>query len=83
MTGRPVAEVTGRGTGIDEAGHARKVSVIEQALDRHRPDKADALDVLAKVGGLEIAGLAGLMLGAAAARVPVVLDGILLPAPPP
>ena len=77
MTGRPVAEVTGRGTGIDEAGHARKVSVIEQALDRHRPDKADALDVLAKVGGLEIAGLAGLMLGAAAARVPVVLDGFI------
>jgi len=77
MTGRPVAEVTDRGTGIDEAGHARKVSVIEQALDRHRPDKADALDVLAKVGGLEIAGLAGLMLGAAAARVPVVLDGFI------
>ncbi|HMZ98534.1 MAG TPA: nicotinate-nucleotide--dimethylbenzimidazole phosphoribosyltransferase [Nitrospira sp.] len=77
MTGRPVAEVTDRGTGIDEAGHARKVSVIEQALNRHRPDKADALDVLAKVGGLEIAGLAGLMLGAAAARVPVVLDGFI------
>ncbi|ULA58145.1 MAG: nicotinate-nucleotide dimethylbenzimidazole-P phosphoribosyl transferase [Nitrospira sp.] len=77
MTGRPVADVTGRGTGIDEAGHARKVSIIEQALDRHRPDKGDALDVLAKVGGLEIAGLAGLMLGAAAARVPVVLDGFI------
>lgn len=77
MTGRPVAEVTGRGTGIDEAGQARKVSVIQQALDRHRPDRADALDVVAKVGGLEIAGLAGLMLGAAAARVPVVLDGFI------
>ncbi len=77
MTGRPVAEVTGRGTGIDEAGHARKVAVIQQALDRHRLDHADALDVLAKVGGLEIAGLAGLMLGAAAARVPVVLDGFI------
>ena len=77
MTGRPVAEVTGRGTGIDEAGHTRKVSVIEQALDRHRPDRADAFDVLAKMGGLEIAGLAGLMLGAAAARVPVVLDGFI------
>lgn len=77
MTGRPVAEVTGRGTGIDDAGHARKVGVIQQALDRHRPDRADALDVLAKVGGLEIAGLAGLMLGAAAARVPVVLDGFI------
>ncbi|MBP8116874.1 MAG: nicotinate-nucleotide--dimethylbenzimidazole phosphoribosyltransferase, partial [Nitrospira sp.] len=77
MTGVVVAEVTGRGTGIDAAGHARKVAVIEQALDRHRPNRADAIDVLAKVGGLEIAGLAGLILGAAAARVPVVLDGFI------
>jgi nicotinate-nucleotide--dimethylbenzimidazole phosphoribosyltransferase len=77
MTGRPVAEVTGRGTGIDEAGHARKVAVIEQALDRHRPNRADAIDALVKVGGLEIAGLAGLILGAAAGRVPVVLDGFI------
>jgi nicotinate-nucleotide--dimethylbenzimidazole phosphoribosyltransferase len=77
MTGRPVAEVTGRGTGIDEAGHAHKVAVIAQALDRHRPNRADAIDVLAKVGGLEIAGLAGLILGAAAARIPVVLDGFI------
>lgn len=77
MTGRTAAEVTGRGTGIDEAAHAHKVMVIQQALDRHRPNHADALDVLAKVGGLEIGGLAGLMLGAAAARVPVVLDGFI------
>jgi nicotinate-nucleotide--dimethylbenzimidazole phosphoribosyltransferase len=77
MTGRPVFEVTGHGTGIDEAAHAHKVAIIQQALDRHRPDQADALDVLAKVGGLEIAGLAGLILGAAAARVPVVLDGFI------
>ena len=77
MTGRPVAEVTGRGTGIDDAAHAHKIAIIQQALDRHRPDRADALDVLAKVGGLEIAGLAGLILGAAAARVPVVLDGFI------
>ncbi|WHZ15084.1 MAG: Nicotinate-nucleotide--dimethylbenzimidazole phosphoribosyltransferase [Nitrospira sp.] len=77
MTGRPVAEVTGRGTGIDEAAHAHKVMVIQEALDRHRPDRTDALDTLAKVGGLEIGGLAGLMLGAAAARVPVVLDGFI------
>lgn len=77
MTGRPVAEVTGRGTGIDEAGQARKVTVIQHALDLHRPDRTDALDVLAKVGGLEIGGLAGLILGAAAARVPVVLDGFI------
>ena len=77
MTGRPAAEVTGRGTGIDESVHAHKVTVIQQALERHRPNQADSLDVLAKVGGLEIAGLAGLILGAATARVPVVLDGFI------
>jgi nicotinate-nucleotide--dimethylbenzimidazole phosphoribosyltransferase len=77
MTGRPVADVTGRGTGIDEAAHARKVTVIQQALERHALDRRETMDVLAKVGGLEIAGLAGLMLGGAAARVPVVLDGFI------
>lgn len=77
MTGRLVGDVTGRGTGIDEAAHARKVSVIQQALNLHHPDRTDALDVLAKVGGLEIGGLAGLMLGASAAKVPVVLDGFI------
>ncbi|MBS0172140.1 MAG: nicotinate-nucleotide--dimethylbenzimidazole phosphoribosyltransferase [Nitrospira sp.] len=77
MTGRPVADVTGRGTGIDDAGHVHKIQVIQEALERHCPDRTDALDVLAKVGGLEIAGLAGLILGAAAARVPVVLDGFI------
>ncbi|MBI5776586.1 MAG: nicotinate-nucleotide--dimethylbenzimidazole phosphoribosyltransferase [Nitrospirae bacterium] len=77
MTGRPVSEVTGRGTGIDDTTHVRKVSVIERSLNLHRPDRADALDVLAKVGGLEIGGLAGLILGATAARVPVVLDGFI------
>src|SRR5579884_234978 len=77
LTGKPVAEVTGRGTGIDDAAHARKVSVIERALDRHRPNPGDPVDVLAKVGGLEIGGLAGLLLGAAAARMPVVLYGFI------
>jgi nicotinate-nucleotide--dimethylbenzimidazole phosphoribosyltransferase len=77
MTGRPVMEVTGRGTGIDDATHGRKVSVIERSLSLHRPDRTDALGVLAKVGGLEIGGLAGLILGAAAVRVPVVLDGFI------
>ncbi|TAJ25087.1 MAG: nicotinate-nucleotide--dimethylbenzimidazole phosphoribosyltransferase [Nitrospirae bacterium] len=77
MTGQPVALVTGRGTGIDEEGYVRKVAVIEAALALHRPDPNDPLDVLAKVGGLEIAGLAGLILGAAAHRVPVVLDGFI------
>ena len=69
--------MTGRGTGINDTAHARKVSVIQQALDLHRPDRADALDVLSKVGGLEIGGLAGLILGAASARVPIVLDGFI------
>ena len=77
MTGRSVSEVTGRGTGIDDASHARKIDVIQRGLAFHRLDRADALQVLAKVGGLEIAGLAGLMLGAAAARIPVVLDGFI------
>jgi nicotinate-nucleotide--dimethylbenzimidazole phosphoribosyltransferase len=77
VTGQPVSVVTGRGTGIDDATYAHKVSVIERALERHRPDPADPIDVLAKVGGLEIGGLAGLLLGAAAARIPVVLDGFI------
>lgn len=77
MTDRSVAEVTGRGTGLDDAGRVHKIQVIEQALERHRPDRNDPLDLLAKVGGLEIAGLAGLILGAAAARLPVVLDGFI------
>ena len=77
MTGRSVAEVTGRGTGIDDAGHARKIDVIQRALALHRLDSTHAMEVLAKVGGLEIGGLAGLMLGAAAARIPVVLDGFI------
>ncbi len=77
ITGAPVGQVTGRGTGVDEAGLARKVAAIETALRVNRPNPADALDVLAKVGGLEIAGLAGVMLGAAARRVPVVIDGFI------
>lgn len=77
MVGKAPAEVTGRGTGLDDAGYARKVAVIEQAIQRHAPDPADPLDVLAKVGGFEIAGLTGLILGGAAARVPVVLDGFI------
>jgi len=77
LTHRPVAEVTGRGTGVGDAGLAHKVVVIECALAVNRPDPADALDVLSKVGGFEIGGLAGVMLGAAARRVPVVIDGFI------
>ena len=77
MTRRLVSEVTGRGTGIDDASHAHKIDVIQRALDFHRLDFRNAMEVLAKVGGLEIGGLAGLMLGAATARIPVVLDGFI------
>ena len=77
MCGESVKDVTGLGTGIDEHALARKISVIEQALVYHRPDPHDAMDVLAKVGGLEIAGMAGLILGSAVASVPVVLDGFI------
>jgi nicotinate-nucleotide--dimethylbenzimidazole phosphoribosyltransferase len=77
LTGRPVAQVTGRGTGLDDAGLARKVAVIERALAVNRPDPRDPFDVLMKVGGLEIAGLVGVILGAAAHRLPVVVDGFI------
>jgi nicotinate-nucleotide--dimethylbenzimidazole phosphoribosyltransferase len=77
ITGRAVAEVTGRGTGIDDEQLRHKVAVIQRALDVNRPDPKDGLDVLAKVGGFEIGGLAGLILGAAAQRKPVVLDGFI------
>src|SRR5262245_22830503 len=66
VTGAPVRDVTGRGTGIDGRAWERKVAVIERALARNRPDSEDALDVLAKVGGYEIGALIGVILGAAA-----------------
>lgn len=77
LTGLPVAQVTGRGTGVDEAGLARKVEAVEAALAVNRPDPQDAFDVLQKVGGFEIAGLAGVIIGAASHRVPVVIDGFI------
>ncbi|HTS15755.1 MAG TPA: nicotinate-nucleotide--dimethylbenzimidazole phosphoribosyltransferase [Candidatus Sulfotelmatobacter sp.] len=76
LTGRRPAEVTGRGTGIDDDMLARKVEVIEGAL-RRLPEGAEAVTVLAEVGGLEIAALAGFVLGAAARRIPVVIDGVI------
>lgn len=77
FTGKQPASVTGRGTGLDDNGLRRKIEVIEQAIQVNQPDNADPLDVLAKLGGLEIAGLVGVMLQAAARRVPVVLDGVI------
>jgi nicotinate-nucleotide--dimethylbenzimidazole phosphoribosyltransferase len=75
ITGTSAAKVTGRGTGLDEEQLANKVSVLKKSLDLDRPDPNDGLDVLAKVGGFEIGGIAGLVLGAAAMKKPVVLDG--------
>ncbi|MBQ1071614.1 nicotinate-nucleotide--dimethylbenzimidazole phosphoribosyltransferase [Micromonospora sp. C31] len=71
------AGTTGRGTGVDDPTYARKVAVVRAALRRHAPDPADPLGVLAAVGGLEHAALAGLILGAAARRTPVLLDGVI------
>lgn len=77
LTGRPPATLAGRGTGIDIAALARKVAAIVSALEINRPDPNDALDVLAKVGGLEIGAMAGAMLRAAEHRLPVVVDGFI------
>jgi len=77
FTGRSPAEIVGRGTGVDDAGLARKIASVERALARNQPHAGDALDVLAKVGGFEIGGLAGAMLAAAAHRRPVVVDGFI------
>ncbi len=76
-TGKKVSELTGRGTGIDEARWRHKIAVIEKALARNRPDPKDGLDILAKVGGFEIGAIAGLIIGAAAHRKPVVVDGFI------
>jgi nicotinate-nucleotide--dimethylbenzimidazole phosphoribosyltransferase len=77
LTGRPPAEVTGRGTGLDDEAVLRKVAVIEAALRLHEPRRDDPLGTLAAVGGLEIAALVGAMQAAAEARIPVVLDGFI------
>jgi nicotinate-nucleotide--dimethylbenzimidazole phosphoribosyltransferase len=74
---RTPAEIAGRGTGVDDEGLTRKVRAIERALEANQPDPADGLGVLAKVGGFEIGGLAGVVLGAAANRVPIVVDGFI------
>jgi len=77
MTGCSAAEATGRGTGIEDDQLEHKIRVVQKALDVNRPDRADGLDVLMKVGGFEIGGIAGLILGAAAARKPVLIDGFI------
>lgn len=77
LTGRKVEEVTGRGTGVDDETLKRKIEVIKRGLAVNQPDPNDPIDVLAKVGGFEIGGLAGAMIGGAALRIPVVIDGFI------
>lgn len=77
LTSLPAREVTGRGTGIDDTQLQHKVAVVEEAIERNKPDGRNPLDALQKVGGTEIGVLTGIVLGAAAERVPIVSDGFI------
>ncbi len=77
LDGSNAAAVAGRGTGLDDEQLRRKIEVIERSLTVNRPDREDALDILSKVGGFEIGGIAGLMLGAASLRKPMLVDGFI------
>jgi nicotinate-nucleotide--dimethylbenzimidazole phosphoribosyltransferase len=77
LCNRSVADVTGRGTGLDDVALEAKVATLEKALALNQPNSKDGLDVLSKVGGFEIGAIAGLILGAAAQKKPVVIDGII------
>ncbi len=77
LLGRSPAEVTGRGAGLSDEGLARKRAAVERALACNAPNPADALDVLAKVGGFDIAGLCGVFLGGAVYKVPIIADGLI------
>jgi nicotinate-nucleotide--dimethylbenzimidazole phosphoribosyltransferase len=77
ITGEAVREVTGRGTGIDDDTLEQKINVIEEAIRVNNPNKRDPIDVLAKVGGFELGGMAGVMLAAASHRIPIVIDGFI------
>ncbi|MDD5224219.1 MAG: nicotinate-nucleotide--dimethylbenzimidazole phosphoribosyltransferase [bacterium] len=77
MTSESLEKITGKGTGIDPERWRKKVQIIRQAIRKNHPDRKDPVDVLAKVGGFEIGGIAGLILGAASLRIPVVIDGFI------
>ncbi|MGC8901337.1 MAG: nicotinate-nucleotide--dimethylbenzimidazole phosphoribosyltransferase, partial [bacterium] len=77
LTGRSVKDVTGRGTGIDDQSLNKKIKTIEHAIALNKPTPDDPIDVLAKVGGAEIGGIAGLILGCASEKKPVVIDGLI------
>ena len=74
---QPVEEMTGRGAGLTSEGLVRKIAAIRKAIELNQPDPSDAIDVLAKVGGLDIAGMAGVFLGGAVYHVPVIMDGFI------
>jgi nicotinate-nucleotide--dimethylbenzimidazole phosphoribosyltransferase len=76
-TNSPIEEITGRGTGVDDRRLKNKIAAISKALEINKPDKEDPIDVLSKVGGFEIGGLAGVILGASSEKVPVVIDGFI------
>ncbi len=76
-TGKSVEELTGRGTGLDDQQLSHKIAVIKRILEVNKPDPGDGIDILAKIGGFEIGGIAGLILGAAARRKPVLVDGFI------
>ncbi len=77
LLGEPPEELTGRGAGLSVEGLQRKVAVVRQAIGKNRPDPADPVDVLAKVGGFDLAAMTGFYLGASASGVPVILDGFI------
>jgi nicotinate-nucleotide--dimethylbenzimidazole phosphoribosyltransferase len=77
FTNRPVEEITGRGTGLNDLGLKNKIDIIKRSLSLNKPDQSDPIDVLSKVGGFEIAGLAGIILAAASKNIPVVIDGFI------
>ena len=77
LTGTPVRDVTGRGGGITDAAYEKKIAVIEKAIMLNKPDPLDPVDVLAKVGGFDLAAMTGAFLGAAKARIPAVMDGFI------
>ncbi len=77
VTGAPVVKVAGRGTGIDDEKFRHKIGIIEKAIAVNAPDRGDPLDVLSKLGGAEIGGIAGLCLGAADGGIPIIIDGFI------
>ena len=77
LLGKPVEDMTGRGAGLTSEGLVRKINAIKKAIALNNPDRSDAIDVLAKVGGLDIAGMVGVFIGGAALGMPVVMDGFI------